>query len=122
MLDVVLDGVERPDDGRERSLLTGILLCWAAFTATPPPPPSPQSLMSSTLTILSTGQLTIMIRWSMVTLTRAQHRGVHLAGRLPLLAPRHGASSTTAVPFASPPSFVRSWPLRPAFFKSSLAF
>ena len=24
---------------------------------------------------------------------------MHLAGRLPLLAPRHGASSTTAVPF-----------------------
>ena len=36
----------------------------------------------------------------MVTLTRAQHRDcVHLAGLLPLLAPRHGASSTTAVPF-----------------------
>ena len=40
-----------------------------------------------------------MIRWSMVTLSRAQHRDcVHLAGLLPLLAPRHGAS-TTAVPF-----------------------
>lgn len=39
-----------------------------------------------------------MIRWSMVTLSRAQQGGVHLAGRLPLLAPRHGAS-TTAVPF-----------------------
>ena len=50
-----------------------------------------------------------MIRWSMVTLTRAQHRDcVHLAGLLPLLAPRHGAS-TTAVPF------VRSWwPPRPS--------
>ena len=45
-----------------------------------------------------------MIRWSMVTLTRARNREVcvHLAGRLPLLAPRHGASSTTAVPFVRP--------------------
>ena len=35
-------GVERPEDGRERSLLTGILL---DLLKTPPPPPSPHSLI-----------------------------------------------------------------------------
>ena len=35
-------GVERPEDGRDRSLLTGMRL---DFVPTPPPPPSPHSLI-----------------------------------------------------------------------------
>ena len=39
-------GVERPEDGRERSLLTGILLDFVITPPLPPPPPpSPHSLM-----------------------------------------------------------------------------